>query len=150
MPELICPMQPSCDVIPKLHEDHQRISEKLNQLDLDVQGLQKEVDDLRGRFQANELADQSAHSKLLDQMAVVATQVEGIDKLLDTHTAAEEGKFEQILAQLGQIHDKTQPLVTVYEDISGWVSINKAVVDSIKWILPLFVGIGMSYVFITK
>jgi len=87
---------------------------------------------------------------LLEQMGVVVARVGSIDKLLDLHTTAEEGKFEQILAQLAQIHDKTQPLVTVYEDISGWVSINKAVVDSVKWILPLFVGIGMSYVFITK
>jgi hypothetical protein len=150
MPELICPMQPSCDVIPRLREDHARIAAKLTALDGDVQALQQEFDGLRTRFQANEDSDREAHAMLLEQMGVVVARVGSIDKLLDLHTTAEEGKFEQILAQLAQIHDKTQPLVTVYEDISGWVSINKAVVDSVKWILPLFVGIGMSYVFITK
>lgn len=145
-----CPINPSCEMYPSLKEDHHRIVARLGALDSDVIILQKEVDDLRTKFSRNEEFDTSAHAKLFDELVQIGQRVANIDSLLDSHTTNEESKFEQILHQLGQIHEKTQPLVTVYEDFSGWVNINKAFVDSLKWLLPLIVGIGMSYVFFTK
>jgi adenylate kinase family enzyme len=150
MTTLSCTANLPCEVFPKLQEDHHRIVVKLGALDADLVVLQKEVDDLKSRFQNNQAVDDDAHARLLEQLVSIGQRVENIDAILETHTSNEEDKFEQILHQLGQIHEKTQPLVTVYEDISGWVNINKAVVDAVKWLLPLVVGIGMSYVFFTK
>jgi hypothetical protein len=140
----------ACSFIPALREDHHKIASKLSQIDADLVMLKTDLDSLKAKVVANEVTDSCAHGKLLEGLGEIGVKVGNIESVLDTHTEAEEEKFDKILHQLGQIHEKTQPLVTVYEDISGWVSINKAVVDMTKWFLPLIVGIGMSYVFLTK
>jgi uncharacterized protein (UPF0210 family) len=129
--------------------DHRRICQKIEQLDQDVILLRKDVDSLQDQFNDDRQRDTDAHTKLLHSIGEVNSKIEAINEVLSVHTGQEEIKFDKILTQLDEISKKTGPLVTVYEDISGWVSINKAVVDSVKWLLPLFVGIGMSYVFFT-
>ena len=138
------------DVSPSLRADYYRIVQKIEQLDGDVIELRKEVDSLQLQFDEDRAKDNDAHSKLLKLIGDVNLKIDSINNVLSVHTGEEEQKFDKIIHHLNEISEKTGPLVTVYEDISGWVNINKAVVDSIKWLLPLFIGIGMSYVFFTK
>ncbi len=143
---------------------------------IDALTKKTEVTDIELKHQGDEFTEfKNDRLKLDEDIHATMTRM---DKKVDSHLAAEERYQHQDLEyrkldaeahrllsdRLDEVHQvsmKTlayvekvdlaqQPVVTAWNNLSGWAKINKSLVDIGHWLVPLVVGIGMAALYFAR
>jgi predicted translin family RNA/ssDNA-binding protein len=127
--------------------------EEIHLLVARVAQLEGEVKLLRTDFEDHCVLDEKTHEKMLNGIADITQE-------LLRHTTQEEKWQASFKLMLEKIDisiegiklevEKTKPIVQTYNDLSGAARITKAIVETIRWVIPMVVGIGAAYMWILK
>ncbi len=134
--------------------------EEIHQLVTRVAQLEGEVKLLRIDFEDHCVLDETTHEKMLTGIAEIRNEQTLTKENLIKHTTNEEiwqNNFKLSLEKIGVALDEiksevaqTRPIVKTYNDFGAFGRISKAIVDIVKWLVPMIVGIGASYMYFMK
>lgn len=126
--------------------------EEIHLLVTRVAQLEGEVKLLRNDFEDHCVMDENTHDKMLAGIAEIRAEQTLTREELVRHTTNEEiwqNNFKLSLEKIGIAIEavkveveKTKPVVQTYNDLTGAARITKAIVETIKWLVPFLLGIG--------
>lgn len=130
-----------------------KIDLEIESLILRVDKVEMDLIELRSQMETHSRSNILAHGDLLK--ATVELKVD-----LAKHTTNEERWQEDLTTTLRAINEsvaklaadveRTKPVVQTFNDINAFGRVGKMIIDTAKWMVPLFVGIGLAYVYLTK
>lgn len=142
-------------------EDYDRKSDTvIQQLMGRVIELESAVKLLRTDFEDHCVTDENTHDKMLAGLTEIRAEQALTREELMRHTSNEElwqSNFKLTLERISVAIEavkveveKTKPMVQTYNDITGAARITKAIVDTVKWLVPMFIGIATATLWFTK
>jgi len=119
----------------------EHLTSRINEIETNLKRTQEE-------YEKRHAVDVTVRDRILVEISDVHKKIDQMTADLSNHINTEEQKFGDILnklelqlERLSRLSDDAKPVIELHHNITGWASINKVLVDSAKWLVPLIIGV---------
>ena len=119
----------------------EHLNGRINEIETNLKRIQEE-------YEKRHAVDVTVRDRILVEISDVHKKIDQMTVDLSNHINTEDKKFGDILnklelqlGRLSKLSDDAKPVIELHHSITSWASVNKVLVDSARWLVPLIVGV---------